>query len=176
MDPEKPGEIVNEPVVGPTDSEVVPSAEERNEQEENMEKREQQKEITKEITSENHDNTDQTNVDEQPSTTNEGEPTKDGTKKKKKDRKKRKRAPPVLTEEDFGPLMDFTKLEGFVYDPEKGKLDDDDIKVKRRPWVIPDVRSVLYLRRLERKHNKLVHGLASVRKLTPKQILKEESR
>ena len=176
MDPEKQGEITNEPAVEITKSEDVPTAEERNEQEDSMETKEQQKEIATEIESENHDSTDQTNVDDQPSTTNEGEPTQDGKKKKKKDRKKRKRAPPVLTEEDFGPLMDFTKLEGFVYDPEKGKLDDDDIKVKRRPWVIPDVRSVLYLRRLERKHNKLVHGLASVRKLTPKQILKEESR
>ena len=27
---------------------------------------------------------------------------------------------------------------------------------------------------IERRHNKLVHGLASVRDLTPKQILKEE--
>lgn len=118
----------------------------------------------------------QTTQEEQPSTSTEAVSADNEKKKKKKDKKKRKRAPPVLTDEDFGPLIDFTMKEGFVYDPEKGKLDDEDIKLKRRPWVIPDVRSVLYLRRLERRHNKLVHGLASVRQLTPKQILKEESR
>ena len=176
MEAEKQGELVTEPVAETTSPEVVPTEKDEPEQENNIEQKEQKEETTEETTNENHDNTDQTNVDEQPSEVKEGETKKDGKKKKKKDGKKRKRAPPVLTEEDFGPLIDFTKLEGFVYDPEKGKLDDDDIKVKRRPWVIPDVRSVLYLRRLERKHNKLVYGLASVRKLTPKQILKEESR
>ena len=176
MDPENQGEIMSEPTMSKTNSEAVPATEEKKEQKESMEKKEQKEETATEATSENTHNADQTNIDEQSTTTNEGGSTKDGKKKKRKDGKKRRRAPPVLTEEDFGPLMDFTKLEGFVYDPEKGKLDDDDIKVKRRPLVIPDVRSVLYLRRLERKHNKLVHGLASVRKLTPKQILKEESR
>lgn len=103
---------------------------------------------------------------------------KDGSaepKKKRKRDKQKKREKVVITEEDFGPLVDFTKKVGFVYNPEKAEFDIDEVRFERRPWVIPDVRSVLYLRRLERRHNKLVHGLASVRQLTPKQILKEES-
>lgn len=99
--------------------------------------------------------------------------TKAPKKKKKHGKKKEKTV--VITDDDFGPLTDFTKQEGFVYDPEKAEFDINEVRFEKRPWVIPDVRSVLYLRRLERKHNKLVHGLASVRKLTPKQILKEES-
>ena len=98
-----------------------------------------------------------------------------GEAKKKRKRDKKKREKVVITEEDFGPLVDFTKKVGFVYNPEKAEFDIDEVRFERRPWVIPDVRSVLYLRRLERRHNKLVHGLASVRQLTPKQILKEES-
>ena len=98
-----------------------------------------------------------------------------GAKKKRKRDKQKKREKVVITEEDFGPLVDFTKKVGFVYDPEKAEFNIDEVRFERRPWVIPDVRSVLYLRRLERRHNKLVHGLASVRQLTPKQILKEES-
>lgn len=90
-----------------------------------------------------------------------------------------------ITDDDFGPEVDFTKREGFVYDPVKAVFSPDEVNVKRRPWKIQDVRSFLYLRRLgsscivvlgvERKHEKLVHGLAAVRALTPKQILKEES-
>lgn len=98
-----------------------------------------------------------------------------GEAKKKRKRDKKKREKVVITEEDFGPLVDFTKKVGFVYNPERAEFDIDEVRFERRPWVIPDVRSVLYLRRLERRHNKLVHGLASVRQLTPKQILKEES-
>ena len=100
---------------------------------------------------------------------------KEQTKKKHKRDKQKKKEKVVITEEDFGPLVDFTKKVGFVYDPEKAEFNIDEVRFERRPWVIPDVRSVLYLRRLERRHNKLVHGLASVRQLTPKQILKEES-
>lgn len=37
------------------------------------------------------------------------------------------------------------------------------------------VRIMLNISWVERRHNKLVHGLASVRDLTPKQILREES-
>ena len=94
-------------------------------------------------------------------------------KSKKKNRKKKKI---IITDEDFGPEVDFTKQEGFVYDPEKAEFCIDEVHLEKRPWLIQDVRSLLYLRRLERKHNKLVHGLASVRQLTPKQILKEEIR
>ena len=96
--------------------------------------------------------------------------------KKKKKHGKKKKENIIITDDDFGPLTDFTKKEGFVYDPTKAEFDINEVRFEKRPWEIPDVRSVLYLRRLERKHNKLVHGLASVRKLTPKQILKEESR
>ena len=95
--------------------------------------------------------------------------------KKKKKHGKKKKGTVIITDDDFGPLTDFTKKEGFVYDPTKAEFDINEVRFEKRPWEIPDVRSVLYLRRLERKHNKLVHGLASVRKLTPKQILKEES-
>ena len=109
-------------------------------------------------------------------------------KKKQKNKKNKKNKKEVeITDADFGPIVDFTKNEGFVYDPEKAALDSDDIQLKKRQWEIPDVRSIAYLRRLgrfrnssylhiERKHNKIVHGLASVRKLTPKQIFKEEMR
>ena len=95
--------------------------------------------------------------------------------KKKKKHGKKKKETVIITDDDFGPVTDFTKNEGFVYDPSKAEFDINEVRFEKRPWEIPDVRSVLYLRRLERKHNKLVHGLASVRKLTPKQILKEES-
>ena len=101
-------------------------------------------------------------------------PTKVHKKKKKHGKKKKENI--IITDDDFGPLTDFTKKEGFVYDPTKAEFDINEVRFEKRPWEIPDVRSVLYLRRLVRKHNKLVHGLASVRKLTPKQILKEESR
>lgn len=109
--------------------------------------------------------------------------TEKKTSKKKKNRKKKKI---IITEDDFGPEVDFTKQEGFVYDPQKAEFGIDEVHLQKRPWLIQDVRSLLYLRRLgidsiqvcflERRHNKLVHGLASVRNLTPKQILKEESR
>ena len=111
--------------------------------------------------------------------------TEETASKKKKSRKKKNKKKIIITEEDFGPEVDFTKKEGFVYDPQIAEFGIDEVQLKKRPWLIQDVRSVLYLRRLgidsiqlwflERRHNKLVHGLASVRKLTPKQILKEES-
>lgn len=82
---------------------------------------------------------------------------KNENKKKKKHGKKRKtkvatkkevKEEDIITEEDFGPEVDFTKMEGFHYDPEKAEYHMDEVTIKKRPWKIQDVRSFLYLRRL----------------------------
>lgn len=74
---------------------------------------------------------------------------KDSTikKKKKKDKKKKKKEV-IITDEDFEPIDDFTQREGFVYDPEKAEFDINEVHLEKRPWEIPDVRSIAYLRRL----------------------------
>ena len=69
-------------------------------------------------------------------------------KKKKKKNKSKKKKEIEITDADFGPIVDFTKNEGFVYDPKKAEVDNDDIQLKKRQWEIPDVRSIAYLRRL----------------------------
>ena len=69
-------------------------------------------------------------------------------KKQKKTKNKKNKKEVEITDADFGPIVDFTKNEGFVYDPEKAALDSDDIQLKKRQWEIPDVRSIAYLRRL----------------------------
>ena len=67
---------------------------------------------------------------------------------KKKNKKKKKKKAVKITDDDFGPIVDFTKNEGFVYDPEKAELKDSEVHLERRPWEIQDVRSIVYLRRL----------------------------
>ena len=83
-------------------------------------------------------------------------------KKKKKHGKKKKtrvaakqevKEEEIITDEDFGPEVDFTKMEGFQYDPEKAEYHMDEVTIKRRPWKIQDVRSFLYLRRLGLYHD-----------------------
>lgn len=71
---------------------------------------------------------------------------KNSSKKNKKNKKKRKEV--IITDDDFGPIVDFTKREGFVYDPLKAEFDINEVHLEKRPWEIPDVRSVAYLRRL----------------------------
>lgn len=75
--------------------------------------------------------------------------------KKKKNRKKKNKKKIIITEEDFGPEVDFTKQEGFVYDPQKAEFGIDEVQLKKRPWLIQDVRSLLYLRRLGIDANQL---------------------
>lgn len=72
--------------------------------------------------------------------------SKNSNKKNKKNKKKRKEV--IITDDDFGPIVDFTKREGFVYDPQKAEFDINEVHLEKRPWEIPDVRSVAYLRRL----------------------------
>ena len=69
-------------------------------------------------------------------------------RRSKKAHKKKKKKAVKITDDDFGPIVDFTKNEGFVYDPEKAELKDSEVHLERRPWEIQDVRSIVYLRRL----------------------------
>lgn len=87
-------------------------------------------------------------VDEYDSNKNQEEVLVERSKKRKKNKKQKKRKDVVITDEDFGPIVDFTKKEGFVYDPYKAEFDINEVHLERRPWEIPDVRSVAYLRRL----------------------------
>lgn len=76
------------------------------------------------------------------------ESTQPNESAKKKNKKKKKKKVVKITDDDFGPVVDFTKNEGFVYDPEKAELKDSEVHLERRPWEIQDVRSIVYLRRL----------------------------
>lgn len=69
-------------------------------------------------------------------------------RKKKKNTKKKNKV--LITDDDFEPPVDFTKQEGFVYDPQKAEFDISEVRMEKRPWEIPDVRSIVYLRRLGR--------------------------
>ena len=62
--------------------------------------------------------------------------------------KKKKKKVVKITDDDFEPISDFTKNEGFVYDPQKAEFDISEVRLQKRPWEIPDVRSLAYLRRL----------------------------
>ena len=97
-----------------------------------------------------------TEVESKPDVKEEKETKTEATaSKKKKSRKKKNKKKIIITEEDFGPEVDFTKQEGFVYDPQKAEFGIDEVQLKKRPWLIQDVRSLLYLRRLGIDANQL---------------------
>lgn len=85
-------------------------------------------------------------VEKNPDEKEEKEDKTEATSSKKKKNRKKKKI--IITDEDFGPEVDFTKQEGFVYDPQKAEFGIDELHLKKRPWLIQDVRSLLYLRRL----------------------------
>lgn len=94
-----------------------------------------------------------------PEAQQKNEPKKHGKKKKTKAAAKQEvKEEEIITDEDFGPEVDFTKMEGFQYDPEKAEYHLDEVTIKRRPWKIQDVRSFLYLRRLGLHHHLKIMG------------------
>lgn len=98
-------------------------------------------------------------VETVPEAQQKNEPKKHGKKKKTKAAAKQEvKEEEIITDEDFGPEVDFTKMEGFQYDPEKAEYHLDEVTIKRRPWKIQDVRSFLYLRRLGLHHHLKIMG------------------
>ena len=83
-----------------------------------------------------------TEVESKPDVKEEKETKTEATaSKKKKNRKKKNKKKIIITEEDFGPEVDFTKQEGFVYDPQKAEFGIDEVQLKKRPWLIQIFRA-----------------------------------